>query len=249
MFSCSPCTSFRAALLCVLQGAPSKIASINEGCQPTVCESRRGPTVQLLARQAEAALGRSETKKPRTCSDPLQAAAAGTTDAPGAQLLSDALQAKITLSGTPRSCTQIVAAALTSDAQRKAFVEAARIQAVLDSAPRSHPRLASGLRAWGLFADSVLGLRGNHIPPTVEGLVAWSTVFSNVGTYRNYLGAVSFACAVAGVAPVPADHPLLVRAKAAVKNRQGAPRTNRFIRMPLLRRLMSLAAQEGDHSE
>ena len=46
-----------------------------------------------------------------------------------------------------------------------------------------------------------------------------------------------------------ARHPLLRRAKASVKSREGPPREKRFIGRDLTRRLMLLAKEEGDESD
>ena len=110
-------------------------------------------------------------------------------------------------------------------------------------------RIVSGIRAWISFADSVLGANGQHLPPTPEGLLAFSAMFRSVGTFSNYVSAIGFACNLVGVSDAACQHQLVRRAKAAVKRRQEAPRTKRFISRRLLARLMQLANQEGDSLE
>ena len=100
------------------------------------------------------------------------------------------------------------------------------------------------MRAWGAFADGVLKLNGRHLPPTVEGLFAFSSMFRSVGTYTNYVGSVAFACELAGVSAAACRDPLLRRAKRAIAHRQQQSRERRFIRRGLLRRLVALAIAE-----
>ena len=110
-------------------------------------------------------------------------------------------------------------------------------------------RLMSGMRAWAKFADGVLGANGDHIPPTVEGLLAFSEMFRSVGTFKNYVGAISYACDLANVPGDACRDRLLKRAKDAIRERGTGCRERRFIQRPLLRKLVLLASEEGDRVE
>lgn len=149
----------------------------------------------------------------------------------------------------PVAAIKAAAASLDGSIERKAYVEELRIQAVLDSARASHPRIMSGLRAWSAFVDQVLGTPGRHLPPTVDGLVAFSAFFRSVGTYSNYISSIAYACCVLNVPDDACRHRMVKRAKAAVKSREGPPRVKRRIQRPLLAKLIDLALREGDQGE
>ena len=122
----------------------------------------------------------------------------------------------------------------------------AHVDAVLGSAPASLPSVASGLRCWAAFCDGVLGLQGRHLPPSVEGLVAFSSLFRNHKTYGNYLSYIVVGCHLAGVDDGAARHPIVKRAKTAIMKRQAAPPPKMFIQLSLLVQLVALALREDD---
>ena len=125
-------------------------------------------------------------------------------------------------------------------------MEKARVDSVLGSAPGSLPSIASGLKAWGAFAEHVLKLNGAHLPPPTEGLIAWAMCFRNAKVFGNYLAAVRFGCDYAGLPVDTTFDRVLHRAKAAIAKRAPRPRAKCFIRRQLVAKLIKLAKQEGD---
>ena len=181
-----------------------------------------------------------------------------------ARAASKATVPPLALKDGPAAAIRSVAAGFRLDSEKVEAVEKMRVEALLGSARRSLPRwvpwllslrsrrcgalcrIVSGLRAWVLFADHMLGARGRHLPPSSEGLVAFSAFFRNAGTYANYVGAVSFACQVANVPDSACRGPMIRRARMAIMKRQGPPPVRRHIQRPLLKRLMLLAMEEDD---
>ena len=128
---------------------------------------------------------------------------------------------------------------LATPEKRSNWVEQARVSALLGSCPRSIASVKSGLRCYMNFARAALGLTGNELPPTVEGLVAWSALFRCVDTFSNYLSHVRLGCELVGVSCGALDHPSVRRAKRSVlKKRAFVPRRPFFIRLALVQRLL-----------
>ena len=139
---------------------------------------------------------------------------------------------------------------LSSEHQRTAWLESARISAIVGSAPSksSIASARSALKAWGAFADAALGARGRHLPPSVSGLIAWSHLFRFQKTFTKYIAFVRLGCDISNVPNDATFDPLLERAKQAVKKREPAPRPKMAIRVGLVSKLVDLARREGDET-
>ena len=57
------------------------------------------------------------------------------------------------------------------------WVEESRTKEIIGSCPKSIPSVLSGLRCWCAFASKVLNCEGRELPPSADGLVAWSEMF------------------------------------------------------------------------
>ena len=58
----------------------------------------------------------------------------------------------------------------------------------------------SAIKCWAAFATGVLGCRpGQELPPSVDGLAAWSRIFRCKRTFSEYASKVKTACLVAHV--------------------------------------------------
>ena len=98
----------------------------------------------------------------------------------------------------------------------RAWVEEARLAAILGSCSLSVPSLRSGLRCYIAFVGraarvhDVVSLCGSacivdqvapntkcYFPPCLDFLLAWSTLFRSEGTLSNYLGYVRTGCLLA----------------------------------------------------
>jgi hypothetical protein len=102
--------------------------------------------------------------------------------------------------------------------QRTAWIEEARLDAILGGLRLSIPSLRSGLRCYLAFvskrcvATAVFGdcnimllFQGaccpgceTFFPPRLKVLLAWTTMFRSGGTLRNYLGYVKTGCIIVG---------------------------------------------------
>ena len=77
----------------------------------------------------------------------------------------------------PKAEFKLLLSAIPDEESRNAWVQGARLRAVVGSCPGSIPSVVSGLRCWCTFASAVLGNVGCELPPCVDGLVAWSLTF------------------------------------------------------------------------
>ena len=146
----------------------------------------------------------------------------------------------------PLQAMKAVASAMTDGLTRTALMEQARVEAVIGSAPGSIASAASGLRCWAAFCDGALQTDGHHLPPTVSGLVAFSLLFRNHRTFGNYLSYIVLGCHLVGLECFATTHPLVKRAKTAIRKWQAAPPPRMFVQMPTLVRLVALANREKD---
>ena len=112
--------------------------------------------------------------------------------------------------------------------------------------PRSLRETVSALKCWSTFAREVLGLGGRELPPTVDGLAAWSRMFRSKHTFCNYVGKLKLACELAKVSTVSLEHPSVRRCKRTLTVMQRPPKPKMFIQKPLLVQLVTLALEEGD---
>ena len=148
----------------------------------------------------------------------------------------------------PSAACKILGNAVTRGWSPTAWRESARLDAILGSAPKSRQEAMSGLKCWQAFADGALQANGKHLPPSVNGLLAWSTVFRNHGTFTNYLGKLRLGCEILGVSTDNLYHPTLKRAIAAIKKRAPPQRPPLFLRAEMVLRLMAVCAEEGDQA-
>ena len=123
--------------------------------------------------------------------------------------------------GDPRCEIARAAEAVTSPEAGKAWAQVARNSALLGSCPRSLPQVSSGFECWVRFAREVLQRKGSELPPSVDGLLLWSTTFRCRATFCNYLSHLQKACHVARVTDAAASHASLAGAKLAIEKRSG----------------------------
>ena len=150
------------------------------------------------------------------------------------------------LSSGPKLETIKLAKEMRSDEDAENFIKKARVDAILGAAPRSHPRIICGIKAWASFCKLVLRQRGNDLPPSEEGLIAWSRVFRSAGTFGNYLGAVKTACLLANQCTDVFASTALYRAKMAVKKAEIKKPLSPPISREITKLLMDVAIQEDD---
>ena len=127
--------------------------------------------------------------------------------------------------------------------EKDAWVEGARVQAIVGSCPASLTSARSGMRAWVAFARKFLRKSGVLLPPALDELLAWSQLFRHERTFANYLTYVRLACEIVKVPVEVFDHPSLKRAKIAIaKKGLFATRKPRFIGLHMVRRMVARAA-------
>ena len=84
-------------------------------------------------------------------------------------------------------------------------------------------------------------MRGELLPPSLEGLLAWSRLFRNSGTFGNYMSYVTLGCEILGHPVSVFVRPSLKRAKVAIlKRRVVEPRQQTWIGHKLLVKLVQL---------
>ena len=119
------------------------------------------------------------------------------------------------------------------------WAEKARVISLLGSCPNSHDSFISGYRCWMSFAGSVLKLRGSEMPPTLEGVLAWSTLFRSPKTFQNYVGYVRLACQLARVSTSALDDRAVARATLSIaKRRNFVPRPKLFVKLCVVQRML-----------
>ena len=136
-----------------------------------------------------------------------------------------------------------------SVAQCGAWMEAARLEAVLGSCRRSLPSVRSGLQCYVAFVKTMMGTgeRAAPFPPRIEWLQAWSRLFRSARTFSNYIGYVHTGCLVVKAPTDVFGHPALKRAKIAVEKAGGfVQREKLWIRRPRVEAMLRWAK---DHQE
>ena len=83
----------------------------------------------------------------------------------------------------PEAAAKRLKVVLTSDASRCEWIEKARITALLGSSVKPHGSFLSGVRFYFHFTDSLPNLKGREFSPSVECLLAWSTLFCCGATF------------------------------------------------------------------
>ena len=93
-------------------------------------------------------------------------------------------------------------------------------------------------------------MKGRELPPTLDGLVAWSCLFRRAGTFSNYLSHVRLGCELMDVSTVAISNPVVKRAKAAIEKRSAFGRREpRFIQRDVLEKIVEMAKGEGRVNE
>lgn len=148
--------------------------------------------------------------------------------------------------GPSRACKRLASTLSSSDGGRD-WAERARQAAILGSAPRSAREIGSAVACWQAFARDVLHTGPVCMPPTAEGLTAWSALFANKGTFSNYVGKLKAACELMAVPSDALSAEVIGRCKRSIGKRQVAcvaPRP--AVQHALLVRLMTCAVNEED---
>ena len=129
---------------------------------------------------------------------------------------------------------------------RAFYVELARLEALCGNMV-SVGETKCALNCWCNFARS-FGIvePGKELPPSVDGLLAWSRIFAKKSTFNNYLTKLGLACEIAGVSREACNDPALKRAKRTIGSLEGPSRPKRSIPLALLEKLVSLCILEND---
>jgi len=140
----------------------------------------------------------------------------------------------------PRQTLSAVAESVATEADRVAFIETARVDAILGACGRSMPSLRSGVRAYIAYVDTMRPGQRRYFPPELDILLSWSTLFRCKETFSNYVGYVRTACLLVGVDVTVFQQPGVRRAKAAIcKRKLFQRRERRWIQAPLLMQVLS----------
>ena len=146
----------------------------------------------------------------------------------------------------PRDALKRVMSTVKSEAEKNAYMQGARLDAILGSCLASLPSVRSGVRCYLAFADAMGHKGGMYLPPRLDMLLTWSTLFRSVGTFSNYMGHVKTSCLLIGVSTDVFKEPAVKRSKDAIRKRNiAAQREKMWIQMALLGRVMSWCDQQG----
>ena len=130
--------------------------------------------------------------------------------------------------------------------RKQFYLEIARLEAICGNMV-SIGETKSALNSWCNFAITMgIAKPGSELPPTPDGLLAWSRIFAVKGTFQNYKGKLCLACQIAGESQEAFAHPALKRAKQTIGSLEGAPRPKRCVSLEVLEQLISLCALDGD---
>ena len=155
--------------------------------------------------------------------------------------------ARVNLCVGPSSACKQLAVSCSTTVERRAWLEGARVTAILGSSPHSLSSIRSGLRCWYSFAQCVLQKHRSELPPSTNDLLAWSTLFRCGATFSNYLNYVRIGCHLVGVSSEATTDPQMKRAKIAIdKRRNFVQRERRFIQHQLVRRILRSAYENDD---
>ena len=144
----------------------------------------------------------------------------------------------------PLAMVNFVGTQLNTGNARTEWLSKARACALAGSCPKSHPSVISGLRCYQRFADKVLGHCDDELPPKIDELLAWSTLFRCSKTFGNSLNYVRLGCELVNVATTVFDDgaKMLQRAKRAIeKKRKFIARGQMFLRLEVVKELLALA--------
>ena len=142
----------------------------------------------------------------------------------------------------PLAMVNLVGTQLISAVSRAEWLENARSCALAGSCSKSHPSVRSGIRCYQRFAERVLGHDGDELPPNIDELLAWSTLFRCSKTFSNYLNYVRLGCELVHVATGVFDSPMLKRAKRSIdKKRKFVARGQFFLRLTDINDLLTLS--------
>ena len=145
----------------------------------------------------------------------------------------------------PRHAARLVQEAFIGQLTAE-WAEKARVTALLGSCPRSHTSFISGYRCWMGFAGNVLNLKGSEMPPTLEGVLAWSVLFRCPGTFQNYVGYLRLACQLARVSTLALDDKAIGRATMAITKRGNfVQRPKQFVKLCLLQQMLRACGQRN----
>ena len=141
----------------------------------------------------------------------------------------------------PRAVQEQMANRFLCNREREAWIENARIAALLGACPKSLNSFRSGVRCYLNFAETVLKVRGSVLPPTLAALLSWSQMFRCADTFSNYLSHVKLACELIDVSTSVFSERSLWRAKTAILKRGDfRPRKKMFIRLELVKRIVKI---------
>ena len=142
----------------------------------------------------------------------------------------------------PRNAIRELSFNAASDDDKVQWVQKARLASILGSVSRSLNSTASGVRCWMHFASQILKLKGRELPPSVDGLLAFSCLFRNAETYGNYLAHIRLACELLQVSTQTLDDRSIKRAKKAIRSRAHfTRRAPMFIGVDLVRQILRYA--------
>jgi hypothetical protein len=148
----------------------------------------------------------------------------------------------------PRKALKDFALSHKSAAERVAWLEQARVDAILGSCRGSLASVKSGVRCYIAFVHDSVGGAPEYFPPKLDWILAWSKLFRCKRTFSNYVGYVKTACLLVKAEISVFDHPALARAKVAVeKSARFAARPKLWIQRPSVDAMLVWCREHGEY--
>ena len=144
----------------------------------------------------------------------------------------------------PRQAVSI-AASIAKASGPAVFVERMKLQTLLGVENSNLRTVQAALRFYGAFAEQVLLKPEAQLPPTLQELVAFSSVFWNSKTFGNYLSALRLACQIANMPTNAMFGTELRRASANIEKQAEPASPKQFLLCQTISKLSKSARGDG----
>ena len=147
----------------------------------------------------------------------------------------------------PRRALKVLALVQKSAVERSAWLEQARLDAIVGSCRGSLGSVKSGVRCYVAFVEDSVGGTPVFFPPKLEWVLAWAKLFRCKRTFSNYVGYVKTACLLVKADVAVFEHPAVARAKVAVeKSTRFEARSKLWIQRHLVEAMLAWCSVHGE---
>ena len=147
----------------------------------------------------------------------------------------------------PRRALKVLALVQKSAVERSAWLEQARLDAIVGSCKGSLGSVKSGVRCYVAIVEDSVGGTPVFFPPKLEWVLAWAKLFRCKRTFSNYVGYVKTACLLVKADVAVFEHPAVARAKVAVeKSTRFEARSKLWIQRHLVEAMLAWCSVHGE---